>query len=38
MLSGTGKYKNVFADCVYQTANSNKEDSLGLVTIQCSTK
>ena len=38
MLGGTGKYKNIFADCVYQIANSNKEASLGLVTMQCSTK
>ena len=38
MLGGTRKYKNFFADCVYQIANSNKEDLLGLVTMQCSTK
>lgn len=37
MSGGTGKYKNVTADCVYQIANSNKEASLGLVTMQCST-
>ena len=37
MSGGTGKYKNVTADCVYQIANSNKEASLGLVTVQCST-
>ena len=38
MLGGTRKYKNAFADYVYQIANSNKEASLGLVTMQCSTK
>ena len=37
MSGGTGKYKNVTADCVYQIANSNKEASVGLVTVQCST-
>ena len=37
MSGGTGKYKTVTADCVYQIANSNKEASLGLVTMQCST-
>ena len=37
MSGGTGKYKTVTADCVYQIANSNKEASVGLVTVQCST-
>ena len=37
MSGGTGKYENVTADCRYQIANSNKEASLGLVTMQCST-
>lgn len=37
MSSGTGKYKNVNANCVYQIANSNREASIGLVTMQCST-
>ena len=37
MSGGTGKYKTVTADCVYQIANSNKEASVGLVTMQCST-
>ena len=37
MSGGTGKYKNVTADCVYQIANSNKEASLGLVTMKCTT-
>tara|TARA_B100001175_G_scaffold161058_1_gene136462 strand:- start:6117 stop:6542 length:426 start_codon:yes stop_codon:yes gene_type:complete len=37
MSGGTGKYKNINSDCVYQIANSNREASLGLVTMQCST-
>ena len=37
MSGGTGKYKTVTADCIYQIANSNKEASVGLVTVQCST-
>jgi hypothetical protein len=37
MSGGTGKYANVTADCVYQIANSNRDASVGLVTMQCST-
>ena len=37
MSGGTGKYANVTADCVYQIANSNRDVSVGLVTMQCST-
>jgi hypothetical protein len=36
MSGGTGKYENVSANCVYQIANSNREASVGLVTMQCS--
>ena len=36
MSGGTGKYKNINGDCVYQIANSNREASIGLVTMQCS--
>ena len=37
MSGGTGKYANITADCVYQIANSNRDASVGLVTMQCST-
>ena len=37
MSGGTGKYKNINADCVYKIASTNKEASLGLVTSKCTT-
>ena len=37
MSGGTGKYKNITGGCVYKIASSNKEASLGLVTMKCST-
>jgi hypothetical protein len=37
MSGGTGKYKNITADCVYKIASTNKEASLGLVTSKCTT-
>ena len=37
MSGGTGKYKNITGNCVYKIASSNKEASLGLVTMKCAT-